>query len=305
MKRSSKLSYLIVLAIIVLLLPACAKSASNTENVTGDNNAKGKIAGANEYVSKDYAFSFKYNNLTLDSKIDGNQFAELASASGDKAVVTIVEPDKIYGDNPEEWLLKSYETSENTIENRKILKLGKYNARLVEYSWKVGGKPIRTIDLTAYKDGLYYSLIVTMKEENVKAVRQEFDTVVNSFTLADTVVSLDALKPWKTQLPADYPLNVIDLYGIREIYSVVGKTLQPGKGFIAVQYYPKDQYSAADIGKMFQDSLKDAQNFKYTDVSEEIKITGTKAGYDFKIQISKYSSSGKINMIKIEVSKPK
>ncbi len=295
MKLLKKLFLLICLLSLCVVLSSCSKM---------DNSSGGgeKATGANEYISSDYGFSFKYNNLKLDSKIDGDQFAELTHLSGDKAIVKIHEPDKIYGNNPEEWLMKSFETSEYNVHNRKLLKLGNYNARLVEYSWKVGGKPIRTIDLTAYKDGLFYNLIVTMKEENVNNVRGEFDVLVNSFALSDKTVDLQALKPWRTQLPADYPVDVIDLYGIEKIHAVIGDKFEPGKGFISVHYYVKDKYTAEDISKMFQDSLKDSQNFKVSDSSSATKIEGIKSGYNYKIEINK-SSKGKISLVKVEVRK--
>ncbi len=308
MKRGKKLLLLVLMLTICLLSASCSKNTTNDDNVgenaTNDGTTGEKVSGAHEFISEDYGFSFKYNDLTLNSEIDGDQFAELTHANGDKAVVKITEPDMIYGENPEEWLTKSFDTSQYDNYETRQLKLGKYNARLEEYSCKVGGKPFRTIVLTSYKDGLFYKLIVTMKEENVNTSRQEFDVVVNSFILADTVVDLDALKPWKAQLPADYPLNVIDLYGIEKIYSVVGDKLEPGKGFISVQYYVKDVYSAEEIGGMFKDALQDSQDLTFSDTSDRTKITGIKAGYEYEIQIKKYSD-GDIRMTEVEVSKPK
>lgn len=308
MKRGKKLLLLVFIVTICLLSAACSKNVENNgnagEDATSNSNMGEKVSGAHEFISEDYGFSFKYNNLTLDSEIDGDRFAKLTHANGDKAVVKIDEPDKSYGD-PEEWLTKSSDTSKYDNYETKQFKLGKYNARLEEYSWKVGGKPLRTIVLTAYKDGLFYKLIITMNEENVNISKPEFDVVVNSFTLADTVVDLDALSPWKSQLPADYPLDVIDLYGIEKIYSVVGDKLEPGKGFISVQYYTKDEYSAEDIGQMFKnDALQNSEDFTYSDTSDRIKITGIRAGYEYEIQIKKYSS-GRISLVKVEVSKPK
>lgn len=292
------------LIILVVIFMSCVLLASCSKNVTSNGSTGGgKVTAAHNFVSEDYGFSFKYNNLTLDSKVNGDRFAKLTHANGDTATVKISEPDKRFGD-PEELLTKTIDTSQYQNYETKQLKLGKYTARLDEYSWKVGGKPLKTIALKAYKDGLYYDLIVTMKEENMSASKPEFDVVLNSFALSDKTVSLDSLKPWKSQLPAAYPIDVIDLYGIEKIHAVVGDKLEPGKGFISVHYYVKSQYTAADIGKMFQDALQDSQGFKYNDNKDETRIQGTKAGYSYKIEIKKFST-GAINLVEIEVSKPR
>ncbi len=304
LKSSKKVMLLVFMLAICFSSVSCFKNETGNagENATNNGNIGEKVTGAHEFTSQDYGFSFQYNNLTLDSEIDGDQFAELTHANGDKATVKIYEPDQRYGD-PEEWLTKSFDTSQYNNYETKQLKLGKYNARWEEYAWEVGGQPLRNIVLTAYKDGLFYNLIVTMKEENVDTSKPEFDVVVNSFSLADSVVDLDALAPWKTELPAAYPLDVIDLYGIEKIHAVVGDKIEPGKGFISVHYYAKDNYSAADIGQMFKDALQDSQNFAYSDSSDRIKITGIKAGYEYEIQVKKYSS-GRISLVEVEVSKP-
>lgn len=301
MKRPRKLLFLVVILMMCLLLTSCSQ---NSENVTSNGKIAGTVSAAHEYTSEDYGFSFQYDNLTLNTKINGDQFAELTAATGDTATVKIDEADQKYGENPEEWLTKTDNTLNYSNYETKQLKLGKYDARLEEYSWKVGGKPLQTIVLTAYKDGLFYKLIVIMKEENVETCKPEFDIVVNSFTLSDKVIDLAALQPWKTQLPPDYPLDVINLYGIEKIYSVVGDKLEPGKGFISVQYYVKDDYSAEQIAQMFKDALQDSQDFKFTDSSSVTKLTGIKAGYEYEVQIKKYAS-GRINLVKVEVSKTK
>lgn len=297
MKKTRELLLLVFILVMCVVMTGCSK------NTTSSGNMGETVSAAHEYTSKDYGFSFKYNNLTLDSKVDGDRYAKLTHADGDTAEVKIFEPDKSYGD-PEEWLTKSDNTLQHENYQTRQLKLGKYKARLEDYAWKVGGKPLRTNVLTAYKDGLYYELIVTMKEENVKISKPEFDVVINSFALADTKVDLAALKPWKSQLPAAYPLDVIDLYGIDKIHAVVGDKLEPGKGFISVHYYVKKSYSADQIAQMFKDALQDSQDFKFADNSDLTRIRGVKAGYQYDIKIMKFSTGG-INMVKVEVSKPR
>jgi len=129
-----------------------AEYQDKNNKATKDNKSADKVKpGENKYVNQKYGFSLTYNRLMFDDKIAGDRFAELTHLSGDKAVVHIKEPDPLVGDDPEAWLMNSYKTSPYLIHRRKELRLGKYPARLVEFSWKVLGKPIRTIDLTAYK----------------------------------------------------------------------------------------------------------------------------------------------------------
>jgi hypothetical protein len=185
--RENRLFFILVLIFLIFISAvSCGK-----KEVNGGNSPS--TSGLKEFSLEKYGFALKYDKLILNDKIDGDQFVELKHLSGDTATVTIKKPDPLVGDKPEEWLKNSFKTSDYKIYQRKEMKLGKYPGLLVEYAWKVMGKPIRTIDLTAYKDGYFYSLIVIMREENVEDVRKEFDKVVKSFNLFDSKVDLDTL----------------------------------------------------------------------------------------------------------------
>ena len=224
----------------------------------------------------------------FDGKINGDRFAELTHLSGDKAVVHIKEPDPLVGDDPEAWLMNSYKTSPYQIHRRKEMRLGKYPARLVEFSWKVLGKPIRTIDLAAYKDGYFYSVTVTMKEEYVDDTRKEFDVVVGSFMLSDNVVNLEQLKPWKEQIPAAFPFDVIDVFGVEKVTSVIGGDAPTEKRALTVIYDVKEECPYEEVIAYYQGLLKDSKDLKSSKGSERAKIYGTKSGYYFEIEVNYY-----------------
>lgn len=228
--------------------------------------------------------------LMFDDRIDGERFAALTHLSGDKAVVHIKKPDSLVGDDPEAWLMNSYKMSPYQTHRRKELKLGKYPARLVEFSWKVLGKPIRTIDLTAYKDGYFYSLTVTMKEEFVDDTRKEFDVVVGSFMLSDKVVNLEELKPWKEQIPAGFPFDIIDLFGIEKVTSVLGREPPTGKRALTVLYNVKKEKTYEEVIAYYHDLLKDSTDLKFSKDSERTRIYGTKSGYYFEIELRYYKT---------------
>lgn len=260
-------------------------SQSTPEQTSSEN--KPPKAEQNEFLSEKYGFAFIYGDLILDDKVDGDRFAELKHVSGDSATVSIMKPDPMIGDDPEKWLMNSFKTSDYKIIERKELKLGKYPALLAEYSWNVLGKPIRTIDLTAYKDGYFFSLIVTMREENVEAERPEFDQVVESFMLLDNTIDLDALKPWKENIPKDYPFEVMDLFGLSELTSVFGKTVSEPGG-LAVLYDVDEAINYEDTINFFKETLKDAPDFDLSPHEDSTEISGTKAGYEFEVKVRYY-----------------
>jgi hypothetical protein len=284
--RKNRLFFILVLIFLILISAvSCGK-----KEVNGGNSPS--TSGLKEFSLEKYGFALKYDKLILNDKIDGDQFVELKHLSGDTATVTIKKPDPLIGDKPEEWLKNSFKTSDYKIYQRKEMKLGKYPGLLVEYAWKVMGKPIRTIDLTAYKDGYFYSLIVIMREENVEDVRKEFDKVVKSFNLFDSKVDLDTLQPWKEKIPKNFPFDVVELFGVLEVTSVFGESVTEKAG-LTVLYDVAENVKYEDVINYFKETFKDAAGFDFSSGSEHTKIRGTKSGYAFEVELRFYKTLGK------------
>ena len=229
--------------------------------------------GEKEYVSEKYGFSFRYNLLMLNDKPGGNDILELKHLSGDKAVLTIRKPEA-WEKNPEDYFKTAYRDTGEKIYTRKEFKLGKYPALLVELNRTVMKIKMRIIELTAFKDGYFYSLVVTMDENYVDDVRREFDLVVNSFRLLETRVNLE--KRWMDQLPADFPHDVLPLYGVDEIYYVSGNSLTK-EGRLTVVYDSKE--SRENLLAYYADVMKDAAGL----VKSTYYLAGTKSGYPIEI----------------------
>jgi len=234
-----------------------------------------RTEGEKEYVSEKYGFSFRYNLLMLNDKPSGNDILELKHLSGDKAVLTIRKPET-WEKNPEDYFKTAYKDTGDKIYTRKEFKLGKYPALLVEFSRTVMKIKMRIIELTALKDGYFYSLVVTMDENYVDDVRQEFDLVVNSFRLLETKVDLE--NRWKDQLPADFPHDVLPLYGVDEIYYVSGNSLTK-EGRLTVVYDSKE--SRENLLSYYADVMKDAAGL----VKSTYYLAGTKSGYPIEITL--------------------
>jgi len=254
------------------------KSNASILSMKGKTNIASRekeTKGEKEYVSERYGFSFRYNLLMLNDKPSGNDILELKHLSGDRAVLTIRKPEA-WEKNPEDYFKTAYKDTGEKIYTRKEFKLGKCPALLVEFSRTIMKMRMRIIELTAFKDGYFYSLIITMDENYVDDVRKEFDLVVNSFRLLDTRVDLESR--WKDQLPADFPHDVLPLYGVDEIYYVSGNSLTR-EGRLTVVYDSKE--SRENLLSYYADVMKDAAGL----VKSTYYLAGTKSGYPIEITL--------------------
>lgn len=238
-----------------------------------------KVSGKNQYVSEKYGFALSYNQLMLNDKLTGNDILELRHISGDKAVLTIRKPESWEG-NPEDYIKNAHKAPGQKIFVRREFRLGNYPALLAEFTQEVMRVKMRVIELTAIKDGYFYSLVVTMDERYVDDVRPEFDLVVNSFRLLDKKVTLE--ERWKDQLPADFPHDVLPLYAVDEIYYVSGKSLAQDKR-ITVMYDSKE--SQENLLKYYQDIMKDAEPLP---ARGQTLIAGVKSGYVIEINLETF-----------------
>lgn len=240
-----------------------------------------QVKGKNQYISEKYGFALSYNQLMLNDKLTGNDVLELRHLSGDRAVLTIRKPESWEG-NPEDYIKNAHKAPGQKIFVRREFKLGNYPALLAEFSQEVMKMKMRVIELTAVKDGYFYSLVVTMDERYVDDVRQEFDLVVNSFRLLEEKGSLE--ERWKDQLPPDFPHDVIPLYAVDEIYYVSGKSLAQDKS-ITVMYDSKE--SRENLLKYYQDIMKDAEPLPSRG---QTLIAGVKSGYVIEINLETFES---------------
>jgi hypothetical protein len=242
-------------------------------------------APGTDYISK-YGFAMRYGALLLDDVPSGDRFLELKHLSGDTAVVRIQVPDELYGD-PETWLKTAYDSSEYKTYVLDHSPLSGYPAVHVEYGWNVMKVPIRTIVVTAYKDGYFFSLVVTMKEANVEDVRKEFDSVVESFRLLKDKIDLEAMAPWKESLPKGYPLDEVPLFAVDEIQTASGTALDVGGGF-HLFYSSKGSYQ--DLIDHFAEVFDGAVGLDVDKGSEKTKMSGVKNGLDIEVEITYYKS---------------
>ena len=297
-----KIVHILIPIFIMLLFSSCSGSSENgksagqaviSENGTSikasaEQDAK-NASGKNEYTSEKYGFAFKYNQLKLVDKINGDNFVELTHLSGDKAVVSIKEPDPLMGD-PEEWLKNAYKESEYKVYQRKEYKAGKYPALKVEFGWTVMKKPIRTMEVIALKDGYVYRLIITMNEQYVDDTRREFDIVADSFRLLDNKVDLEALTPWKEQLPEDFPHDVVPLFSVDKVTSVFGGSIAE-KGYVTVRYDSKEEIDK--LLDYYKDLMSKAEDFEYNPVTASSQITGKMSGFKIEVKVVLYEKLDK------------
>lgn len=291
---------LIALLLCFLCLMGCGSKAIEANGITSETVTGVEATPENPpqqvnletYVSEQYGFSFRYGALILDDTIDGDQFVKLEDELGNSATVTISKPDELIGDDPEAWLKEAFISSDYKIVRRENTTLSSYPALLVEFTWEVLGKPVRTIEWIALKDEYFFQLVVTMKEETVKTSRKAFDEVVDSFSLLDTLVNLEAQKPWLDKIPKDYPFEIVDLYGLSELTSVFGTEISASK-LVTIIYDLKKDISYEEAVKYFSDALKDAQGLDVSPHSEKTNIEGIQGGFDFDIEVRSYKTLGK------------
>ncbi|MCX7974021.1 MAG: photosystem II reaction center PsbP family protein [Candidatus Aminicenantes bacterium] len=237
-------------------------------------------AGKNQYISEKYGFAFNYNQLMINDKPSGHDVIELKHLSGDRAVISIRKPEPIEG-SPEDYIREAHKGLGQKLYTRKEFKLGKYPALLAEFSQEVMKIKMRVIELTAVKDGYFYSLVVTMDDRYVDDVRQEFDVVVNSFRLLDTQVSLE--ERWKDELPKDFPHEVLPLYAVEQIYYVSGKSLATSRR-LTVIYDSKE--SRENLINYYESVMQEAERLP---AQGSAIIRGIKSGYIIEIEIESFA----------------
>jgi len=255
---------------------ATSKPSGTTAKTSAPDLNQGKE------FSSDYGFSFRYKDLALDSVPDGDDFADLTHLSGDKAIVSIKIPDKLYGD-PAAWIKTAYDNNAYTTQVLKHFTLDGYPAVLVEFSWTVMKVPMRAINLIALKDGYFYTLNVSMREANLGDVRSSFDLVVSTFHLSTKKIDLAALEPWKAKLPAGYPLDLVPLFAVDSIDT--SGTNAAGSYFM-VHYIANGKYQ--DIIDHFKKVMADAQKPDISVGTEHTEMTGVKGGFNVEIDIKYY-----------------
>lgn len=284
-KKKRWMDILLSIYFLTAFISACSgPSNSNKEAGKREETAEAQQAisknltdkGKNQYLSEKYGFAFSYNQLMLNDKLSGKDILELRHLSGDRAVLTIRKPESWEG-NPEDYIRNAYKNTGQKIYVRKEFKLDNYPALLVEFSQQVMKIKMRVIELTAIKDGYFYSLVVTMDERYVDDVRQEFDVVVNSFRLLNQKVSLE--ERWKDQLPPDFPHDVFPLYAVDEIYYVSGKSLAQDKR-ITIMYDSKESWD--NLFKYYQSLMKDAEALP---ARGQTLMAGIKSGYVIEINL--------------------
>jgi len=264
-----------------------AQSIEQSDNLTEEQP---NINADHEFIQEDYGFAFNYNLLALDDTIKGDRFAELSYISGDTAVVFIQEPSDLI-ESPEEWINdKDRRAGEYKVYRNDNVMFGKYPGYILEYGWNVMGQDIRTIDLKALKDGYFYDLIVTMKEENVEDSRTQYDVVVDSFRLLDNVVDFEVLMPWKDAIGDGYPYDTVPLYMIKEVDYVFGKPFSE-TGNITVAYYPKDTLTLDTADTFYSDLLMNSKDYHHVtvDKDKEIQIEGTIENYAVQVKLTNHA----------------
>ena len=287
---------LVLLGMLVCSTVALAGCGSRTGLPTvgagtptqGTDNTNGK---GTEYVSK-YGFAFRYGQLMLDAVPSGDQFIELKHLSGDTAVVKIQKPDALYGD-PVEWLKTAYANSDYKTYVLDRAPLNGYPAVRTEFSWTVMKVPIRTIIVTAYKDGYFFSLIVTMKEAYVDDTRKEFDKVVASFRLLPDKIDLEAMAPWKEQLPKGFPITDVPLFAVDEIQTASGTALDVNGGY-DVFYSSNGVY--AEIIAHYEDVLAGATALEVDKGEEKTTLQGVTKGMYIEVEINYYKTLESCNV---------
>lgn len=298
--QRSLFSLVSLLLFTLILLASCAKanpesSAQSSGPATSrpatsvqdqDNDRKQETTsktkerpGAIAFSSK-YGFSLSYYDLVLDDIPDGEEFAELTVPNApdikDNVVVEIRVPDKLYGD-PATYIA-NYKGSGHEDLVVEHLTLDGYPAVRNEFRWTVMKTPMRTIVLTALKDGYFYDVIVTMREDNAvdETFRERLAYVVDTFHLSSEKIDLEQLAPWKAALDPAYPLDLVPLYKVDELDYVS----KPGNSnYFGVSYYTKAQYQEAIDFYKETFAAYDHQDFSYGDLS------CSKDGYQIEVEI--------------------
>lgn len=258
---------------------------ASQEKTQETESSKGKVKGENRYENPDLGFSFEYNKLMLDTQVNDDTFATLMHLSGDKATVTVAVPNDIL-DDPEAWLKKEGTTKDYKTFQDKVMTLDGYPARLNEYEISMMGTLYRTINLTALKDGYFYTLTVLMNAAYVEDTRTEFDVVVGSFSLSDKKVDLEKLALWKSEVPSDFPFDTVPFFQVDSIYGVFGKSMAES-GHLDVTYIVKDGFTEEDALKFYDDILKGTAGYGRDDVYEGEEITGTLGQYAIEVTVKK------------------
>lgn len=263
------------------------ESSDNTTPVTDKaaDTGSGGI-GENVYSHPQLGFSFEYNQLMLDDKMDGDVYATLMHLSGDKAEITVAKPNDILED-PEAWLKKTGTTKDYKTYVDKVMTLNGYPARLNEYEVTMMGTLYRHILLTVFKDGYFYKLSILMNAAYVEDVRTEFDVVVKTFNVTQDKVDLEALALWQQALPDNFPKEAVPLFEVAEIYGVNDFGLAE-KGALVVEYVLKPEVTPEAVLEFYDALLKGSEGYVKEKRRQGQVIEGSVKGYSLEVVVGDY-----------------
>jgi hypothetical protein len=149
----------------------------------------------------------------------------------------------------------------------------------------VEGVAVRQLVVIALKDGRFFSLVVTMQEANVAGERVEFDLVVRTFHLQAKPVDFSPLDAWKAKLPTGFPIEDIPLFGVNDLRTVSGTSLDDAGGF-AVYYTSRASYD--DIYAAYEAMLSGAASVQKEKDAEKAALQGVKGGLKIEVEIVPY-----------------
>ena len=232
-----------------------------------------------------YGFHFTYGQLLLDEVPAGEVFASLKHETGDEAVVTIRKPDASLGD-PVEWLKTAYSQKAG----QKIYLLDRsaldgFPAVRAEIGTTVEGQTVRTIVITAFKDGRFFTLSATLKETNVEGERAEFDLVARTFHLQAAPVDFSPLDAWKAELPSGFPIDDVALFGVNDVHSISGTSLDEPGG-LAVFYSSRATYD--EIVAAYETLLSGSAGYSAEKSAEKTNLLGEISGLKIEVEIVPY-----------------
>lgn len=305
----NRMNSFMLACILISLVMTVGCKAESPESATLQEPATAEQAASdatpkqsNSYTRDDLGFSLNPGQLMVDEDVDDREVLTLTHLSGDKATVTIKEPDELI-ENPEEWL-KRPEAFEGYKKYKDDIKtINGYPARVVEYDFSAGGRNFRVIDLTAYKDAYFYNLLVMMDPAYMDDTRKEFDKVVDSFALSEKAIDMANLELWRKEVPADFPFDVLPFYEVDRIYSVFGKSMAES-GYLTVGYDVKEGQDMDAVIAFYEDILKGTPGYtKYTQMDDTI-MKGTLKGYEAEAKVGDAVKKDRV-LVYLTLRKPK
>ena len=282
------LSVIVTAALLIgcgSVLAGCGASGSPTLGTATPTAGEDPQDSLGTRFVSPYGFFFTYGQLLLDEVPAGEVFASLKHESGDEAVVTIRKPDASLGD-PVEWLKTAYSQKAGL----KILSLDRsaldgFPAVRAEIGMTVEGQAVRMIVITAYKDDRFFSFSATLKESNVESERADFDLVARTFHLKSAPVDFSPLDTWKAELPSGFPIDDVALFGVNDLRSISGTSLDEPGG-LAVFYTSRATYD--EIVAAYETLLSGSTGYLAERSAEKANLLGEKGGLKIEVEIVPY-----------------